>query len=81
MLTIRFSLQASSFKINMPSSNSFFSFVAAAVVLASSAATVSAQTPLPAPQFTAILMGQVNGSTHLHATGPFGTRDHSEASG
>ena len=65
----------------MPSSNLFLSFVAPAAVLASSAATVSAQSPLPPPQFTAILTGQLNATYQDQATGLFGTRHNLEASG
>ena len=67
----------------MRSSSSFkFPFLAAAVLrLASSTATVSAQSALPPPQFAAILTGQFTGFNENQTQGPFGTRDHIEASG
>ena len=63
------------------SESSFSSGFLAATILASSMATVSAQSPLPPPQFTAILTGQLNATYQDQATGLFGTRHNLEASG
>ena len=63
------------------SESSFSSGFLTATILASSMATVSAQSPLPQPQFIAILTGQLNATYRDQTIGPFGTRHHLEASG
>ncbi|PIL36405.1 hypothetical protein GSI_00093 [Ganoderma sinense ZZ0214-1] len=51
--------------------------------LAGSAATVSAQSPLPPPHFTAVFTGKLYaaGAAEYSTAGPFGTRTHLSATG
>ena len=61
---------------------SFFSSLAGVLAASAVTHTVSAQSTLPPPQFTAILTGQFNETTvQAQTTGPFGTRVHLASGG